>query len=111
MNPISIRYGESVTLPIDTGDITDVEASIYIGKPGQQYILSKTISLTDGVGVFIITEEETKLPLGIYYYQINTTDNTGYVQKFPEPEENCGDCQANFPEFIIYEALDEIEVS
>lgn len=111
MEPISIRYGESLTLPLDAGDITATSADIYIGKPGETYVLTKNAELIDGVGTFVFSSDETKIPLGKYYYQINVVDDTGYVEKYPSPEANCGDCESNFPEFIVGEALDVEEVS
>lgn len=111
MEKISIRYGEPVTLPIDAGDPLAVSADIYIGKPGEMYTLTGHAVLTLGVGVFEFTPEETKIPLGTYYYQINVTDDTGYPTKYPSPDEECSGCEVDFPEFIVGEALDEIEVS
>lgn len=111
MEEISIRYGEAVTLPIDTGDITAVSADIYIGKPGVAYVFTQNISLTGGLGVFELTPNDTKIPLGTYYYQINVTDDTGFPEKYPSPDESCNGCESNFPKFIVSEALDEQEVS
>ena len=111
MESISIRYGESLTLPLDAGDLTAVSADIYIGKPGEAYILTQNISLTDGVGTFEFTTTDTQIPLGTYYYQINVTDINGYVEKYPSPEDSCSNCESDFPEFIVREALDETEVS
>jgi len=111
MDSIAIRYGEDVTLPIDTGDTTDVSADIYIGKPGETYILTGHAALTNGVGTFSFTALQTAIPLDTYYYQINTTDNLGKVEKYPSPKPGCDDCGTDFPEFIVCEALDQIEVS
>lgn len=110
MDQISIRYGESLTLPLDTGDITNVSADIYIGKPGEPYILTKTISLGDGVGTFVFTSLQTQIPLGTYYYQINVTDADGYVTKYPSPDD-CEGCSSDFPRFEVCESLDMTEVS
>jgi hypothetical protein len=111
MEPIIIRYGESLTLPLDAGDVNAVSADIYIGKPGQAYVLTQNISLTDGMGTFIFDTNDTKLPLDTYYYQINVTDTNGYVEKYPSPDDTCDDCDSEFPEFVVCEALDETEVS
>lgn len=111
MDQISIRYGEDVTLGLDSGDITAVSANIYIGKPGEQYVISQNTPLVNGVGTFIITSTQTQVPLGTYYYQINITDSNGYTEKYPSPSAGCYDCEDEFPQFIISEALDEIEVS
>lgn len=111
MEPISIRYGESVTLPLDAGDVTAVSADIYIGKPGSAYVLTKHISLTAGVGTFTLSEIDTRIPLDTYSYQINVTDALGQVEKYPSPQGDCDGCDGDFPNFIVNEALDEIEVS
>lgn len=111
MESISIRYGESLTLPIDAGDATATSASIYIGKPGQMYVLTKTASLTGGVGTFVLTSSDTQIPLDTYYYQINVTDGGGYVEKYPSPDLDCDGCESDFPQFIVCEALDQTEVS
>ena len=111
MDTISIRYGEDVTLPLNAGDITAVSADLYVGKPGEVYVLTKNITLTEGVGVFELDQTDTAIPLGTYNYQINVTDSNGYVSKFPSPSEPCGGCDTDFPEFIVYEALDAQEVS
>lgn len=111
MDTISIRYGENVTLPIDAGDATLVSADIYIGNPGEAYILTDHITLTAGSGVFRLSSEETKIPPGEYCYQINTTDSSGYIQKYPAPHDCVYDEEHDFPKFIVAEALDLIEVS
>lgn len=111
MEPISIRYGEDVTLPLDTGDLSAVTADIFIGKPGESYVLTKNIALTDGKGVFEFTGVETSIPIDTYYYQINVVDNLGKVEKYPSPDKRCDGCDGEFPKFIVCEALDEIEVS
>jgi hypothetical protein len=111
MNSISIRYGESVTLPLDAGDVNAVSADIYIGKPGETYVLTKHIVLDDGLGTFVFDTNDTAIPLGTYYYQINIVDSDGYVEKYPSPTNTCDDCDIEFPEFIVCEALDVAEVS
>ena len=111
MESISIRYGESLTLPLSTGDTTAVSADIFIGKPGEVYVLTKHITITDGEGVFVFTPLETSIPLDTYFYQINVTDNEGRIEKYPSPDKTCDGCDSDFPKFIVCEALDEIEVS
>lgn len=111
MEAITIRYGESLTLPLDAGDITAVQADIFIGKPGEQYKLTKNIALVEGKGVFEFDTTDTQIPLGTYYYQINVLDGAGGVEKYPSPEESCGSCEDEFPKFIVREALDLTEVS
>lgn len=110
MDTISIRYGQTVTLPVDTGDADADTATIYIGKPGELYVLSKTTNLTDGKGVFSFDTEDTEIPLGKYNYQINVTSGTE-VSKFPSPNEGCDSCDSDLPTFIVAEALDQTEVS
>lgn len=110
MESINIRYGEYLSLPIETGDEGYVSAAMYIGQPGQVYTLSKTTPLTNGDGVFEFTEEETKIPLGEYSLQVNLFDEEGRTTKFPEPKYYCGAREDEFPKFIVSEALDETEV-
>ncbi len=111
MDPILIRYGESVTLPIDTGDSTAVSADLYIGKPGETYTIHTETNLTDGEGVFLLSSTQTQVPLDTYFYQINVTDANGYIQKYPTPEDDCSDCETEFPKFVVLESLDLAEVS
>lgn len=110
MDSISIRYGENLTLPIDTGDSTAQSATIYIGEPGKPYVISKLASLTDGAGVFVFDTTDTSVPIGTYYYQINVLDVNGYVEKYPSPEDVCYGCDNEFPQFVVCESLDEMEV-
>lgn len=109
MDSINVRYGESLVLPLDSGDATAVSADLFIGKPGESYVLTKHITLTDGLGTFTLDTTDTQLPLDTYYYQINVTDGSGHVDKYPSPDPGCEDCQ--FPEFVVCEALDLTEVS
>jgi hypothetical protein len=111
MDSISIRYGETLTLPLDTGDTTDVSADIYIGKPGQVFLLTKHITLSEGTGTFVFSGLETQIPLDTYYYQINVTDAGSNVEKYPSPEPGCDGCENDFPQFVVCEALDLTEVS
>lgn len=111
MDQISIRYGEDVTLPIDAGDSTAVKADLFVGKPGEVYILTTSTTLTDGEGFFELSSTDTELPLDTYYYQINITDSNNKVVKYPSPEEVCNGCEKDFPKFIVNEALDQTEVS
>tara|TARA_B100001245_G_scaffold236398_1_gene227181 strand:+ start:1296 stop:1631 length:336 start_codon:yes stop_codon:yes gene_type:complete len=109
MENINIRYGESVTMPLDSGDTTAVSAVLYIGKPGELYKISKTIALTSGEGTFVLDPEDTRVPLGTYYYQVNVIDDEGGIEKYPSPD--CHNCtEVAFPKFIVSEALDETEV-
>jgi len=108
MDVIKVRYGEDVVLPVDLDDTTAVEATLYIGKPGEPYKRAIPVtSLEDGEGVFELTSADTSLPLGTYKYQINVVNEAGQIEKYPNPE----DCDEDgLPEFIVAEALDSEEV-
>lgn len=110
MDTINIRYGQSVTLPIDTGDPSAETAVIYVGKPGESYILSGSTDLVEGKGTIKFTPLETEKPLGVYSYQINVIGADGNIGKYPSAD-NCSSCEDDFPKFIIREALDLTEVS
>ena len=107
MEPVSCRYGEDVTLPVDTGDITSVSADIYVGKPGANYTFTEHCELVAGVGVFEIPASKTRIPSDTYFYQINVTDINGDVDKYPSPQGDCDGCSSDFPKFIVEDALDE----
>lgn len=112
MDPIYIRYGESLTLPLDTGDLTAVTANIFIGKPGEMYVLTQEINLTDGAGTFEFSSSDTQIPLDTYYYQINVVGGDETIDKFPAPDKGCNGCDdVDFPKFVVSEALDLTEVS
>lgn len=109
MDEIHIRYGEDVTLPIDAKDITAVAATLYVGKPGEIPVIILPTTLTDGVGNFELTSTDTKVPLDEYRYQVNIENDSGQIEKYPEPD--CDDCpEDSFPSFTVHEALDETEV-
>lgn len=108
MEQIRIRYGETVTLPIDANDITAVSATLYIGKAGELPVITSPATLTDGVGVFELSSTDTEVPLDTYKYQITVIDEAGNITKYPQPED-CSD-DGDFPEFVVYEALDSTEV-
>lgn len=111
MDEINIRYGESLTLPLDADDITAVTATLYVGLPGELPILIVPISLVEGVGVFELTPLETEIPLGSYKYQITVVDEDSGVAKYPDPDDcdNC-DSEDSFPCFNVHEALDATEI-
>lgn len=109
MKPINIRRGESLSLDLDTGDDTGVEAVLYVGRPGEQYLLSKSATVTDGRGVFLLSESDTQLPVGEYYFQVNVVDTEGSVSKYPSPDADCRGCKDSFPKIYICEALDDPE--
>ena len=112
MDSIHVRYGENVTLSLDTGDPTLVSADLYIGMPGKMYVITSHAVLTNGVGVFELSSAKTSVPLGEYSYQVNVTDELGAISKYPAPQKGCAGCpDTGFPKFIVDEALDEIEVS
>lgn len=104
MNSIKVRYGESLALDLETDDATDEKAVLTIGKAGKRPKIKKEITLTEGKGTFNITQEDTRICIGEYLYQVNVIGG-GVVTKFPSPE-----CQGDgLPAFIVYEALDEEE--
>lgn len=108
MDEIHIRYGEALALPIDANDSTAVTATLYVGKPGELPVIVIPITLEAGVGTFELTPDDTRIPLGQYFYQVNVVNESGQPEKYPEPD--CDDCPEDFPSFTVHEALDETEV-
>lgn len=108
MKPISIRYGETLNVPITVDDDSAVSATFYVGKPGETPSITASTALVERSGEFDITDTDTRIPLGEYYYQITVTTSDGKVDKYPKPE----DCEEHgLPKFTVHEALDEQEVS
>lgn len=111
MEPIRVRYGEGKAFPFDAADVTAISADLYVGRPGEAYKFTKHIELELGLGIFELSDNDTRIPLGTYNYQINVNYPTGGPDKYPSPEDDCDDCEPEFPEFVVHEALDEQEVS
>ena len=109
MDTISIRYGETPSIYIDTGDVTAISATMYVGLPGEAPKITVPTTLTDGVGSFDFSAVDTSIPLGTYKYQITVLLADNKIEKYPEPK-NCDSCEDNLPDFVVCEALDETEV-
>lgn len=108
MDTINIRYGESLTMAVNTDDTSATQAVLYVGLPGEVPVLVVTAPLTEGVGSFVLSSSDTMIPLGTYRYQINIEHSDGTVEKYPLAD----DCpEDGLPEFIVHEALDLQEVS
>lgn len=107
MDEINIRYGEDITLPIDTNNPDAVSATLYVGKAGETPKITTTISLVGGNGIFELTSTDTSIPLGEYKYQVNVTNENDQVEKYPNPDD-CG--EDGLPIFNVFEALDVTEV-
>jgi hypothetical protein len=108
LDSINVRYGETLTLYLETDDVSAVSADIFIGRPTEEYVLTKSIALTDSKGTFEFSNTETMIPLGAYYYQINVVDSEGRIEKYPAP---AGCDEDDFPEFVVSESLDLMEIS
>lgn len=95
-------------MAVVSDDPTATSATLYVGKPGQAPVITKTIVLTLGSGTIVLEGDDTRVPLDTYKYQLNIShpDSTT-PEKYPDPE-SCG--EDGLPEFIVVEALDETEV-
>lgn len=112
MEPISIRYAESVELEVTTDDEAAVSATFFVGKPGELPKITIPATFVDGVAVFVLEETDTSIPLGEYRYQYTVTHADGKVEKYPSPEDcDCDDFEDSLPVFKVYEALDSTEIS
>lgn len=117
MDDITARYGARVPLTIEIDAADAVSATLYVGNAGETPVITKTANFTEGDIVndvqlyeadLSLLDEETKVPLGEYSYQINVTYPNGDPDKFPDPS-TCDDNA--LPTFTIVEALDETEVT
>ena len=109
MKPIKTRYGATVNTSIQLTSTGLVEATLYVGKPGEAPVITKSAPFTDGVAYLSLAPVDTRIPLGEYKYQINVEYSDGSIEKYPEPQADCEDEDA-LPSFIVVEALDETEV-
>ncbi len=107
MDKEEVRYGETYSFTIESDDLTAETATFYIGKEGEQPVITAPADFVGGVAEIEVTAEQTKVPLGEYKYQITIILEGGKVQKYPTNEE-CS--ETGLPTFTILEALDEIEV-
>jgi hypothetical protein len=115
MDQIKIRYGSSLNISITSDDEGATEATLYVGIPGQPPIITKPATFTDGVAIIQLEGGiggDTEVPLGEYKYQINVEHSGGFLEKYPEADSDCEDCDegADLPDFIVCEALDVTEV-
>lgn len=109
METFKVRYGESFDFTIETDDDTATQATFIVGNEGEMPVMEITAEFdTNGVAHIEVTPEDTKVPLGTYKYQITVELEGNKVHKYPTSEE-CGD--NGLPEFVVLEALDEVEVS
>jgi len=108
MDKIKIRYGETVDFAVASDDVTAISATLYVGKPGEIPVITKTVLLVGGIGAISLTSLNTLIPLGTYRYQINVTRADNGIEKYPQPE----DCEEDgLPTFTVFESLDLQEVS
>lgn len=108
MEPINVRYGESLTLAVSADDPTATTATLYVGNPGENPVITKSASLIAGAGSIELTPDDTSVPLGDYKYQINVAyPDPDKLDKYPEADD-CSD--DGLPDFIVHEALDSTEV-
>lgn len=108
MNAITARYGESVPLSITIDDTTAVSATIYIGLEQAVPVITKSGTFVDGAADLSLDTDDTKIPLGTYKYQVNVIYENDLLEKYPSPDTCDG---PDFPDFVVAEALDEVEVS
>lgn len=119
METEKVRYGESFKYKVESDDTTAQTATFYVGKAGQSPVITVPATFENGVAYIESDPEQTEIPLGTYKYQITISYTDGRVLKFPRPKKDCDDCPSDeeeenlveLPDFIIYEALDEAEVS
>jgi hypothetical protein len=111
MDEISVRYGAGLNLEVNSDDELATTATLYVGHIGELPVITKSASFSDGVAVIELDEDDTRVPLDTYKYQINVLYPDGPPEKFPDPE-NCEDCEegGGLPTFKVCEALDETEV-
>lgn len=108
MDDLVVRYGSNFDLSIEINDVTATSVTFYVGNEGEVPVISVTSDFVEGVAYISMSQDDTRVPLGTYKYQISVyhaEHNKDY--KYPT-EEYCDGCE--LPSFIVLEALDETEV-
>lgn len=110
MNDIKIRQGETLTLTIESDDLTAQTVRFVARKDTDPIIISVTANFetVDGKRVATISTSDTIIAAETYSYMLVVTYEDETISKLPDTA-NCGeDC--DLPSLIICEALD-LEVS
>lgn len=111
MEDLQIRQGETLTLNIESDDLTAETIRLVAKKPNENAIIDEleNFSTVDGKRIAVIETSDTNKPVGTYEYMLTITYADGSIKKLPDAsacEE--GDCE--LPELTICEAID-LEVS
>lgn len=103
---IKVKQGATRNLEVTTAVEEDaVQVKFLVRKDKQSpIIIDKDAMFNDGVAYIDLTEADTDIPFGKYFYQFTVFYETG-VDKFPTGLGcDSGDC--GFPMFIVCESLD-----
>lgn len=95
-----VRKGESFSLTITTDDTTATTATLKVGTPGSDPLISVEGALTDGSGTISVTSNDTDIDTGTYKYEIDITSDAG-TDIFPDPTKGAQD----LPNFVITESF------
>ena len=96
-----IRRGESFSLSITTDDKTATTATLKVGTPGSDPIISQSGTLTDGAGTISVNANDTDIDTGTYKYQIDIISGSG-TDIFPDPTKS----SQGLPDFVVTESFD-----
>lgn len=110
MEQINVRYGSSLDFRIEADEIGAASATFYVGRAGEEPVITAEAQFVDGVAEVTVPAEATRVPLGRYLYQLTVVYEDGQVEKYPRAEDCIGEDGPGLPRFNVLEALDETEV-
>lgn len=107
MENLQIRQGETLTLSIESDDLTAETVRLVVKKEGQSAIINEVenFSTVDGKRVATIQTDDTNHSPDTYQYMLTITYADGTVKKLPDAS-NCDDGDCDLPELTICEAID-----
>lgn len=111
MENLQIRQGETLTLNIESDDLTADTIRLVVKKPNENAIIDEleSFSTIDGKRIAIIETSDTNHPIDTYEYMFTITYADGTIKKLPDASA-CEEGDCDLPELTICEALD-LEVS
>lgn len=111
MDNLQIRQGETLTLNIESDDLTAQTVRIVVKKPNENAIIDEiaNFSTVDGKRVAVLETTDTNKPVDTYQYMLTIEYADGTIKKLPDAS-NCDDGDCSLPELEICKALD-LEVS
>lgn len=111
MENLQIRQGETLTLTVESDDISADTIRLVVRKTNENPIIDigATFATIDGKRIATLETSDTIKTPGTYKYMLTIEYIDGTIKKLPDAS-LCEEGDCDFPELTICEALD-LEVS